>query len=763
MIPWIVFWTVLGVGCSDSAPKEADKFYSEGMEFFRAGQWKEAAEHFQRCLRLAPDSTVAQVRLGEIYLAMDQREAAVQMLETITGEGLERPETQILHARLLSSERRIADARTLAEEVLERHPRSIDAKLLLAQLGLRADFAMDLEQTRELCRKILHAVPQESRAALMLLKAELRLGRFKQALELGQQLTQQYPESYTLTLLAGTAALWKGDETAAMPFLQRAVDLSLDQYAERLKALWLIKLVYWEGYPTSLPDRYRLVARESVPVSTSVRFADIAPSAGVDKIDRGRGSAWLDYDLDGDPDLFSVGIRTLHALYRNDGDGRFHAVTETTGLADARGGWGAARADFDNDGDADIFVTRDAWEGKAPNSLYRNDLGKFADVALRAGMVDSACSFTATWGDYDMDGYLDLYVANGVLGDGGKNNLYRNSQNGVFADVAASAGVADPGKTIGCAFGDYDGDGYPDLYAVNIGQPNRLYHNDGDGTFTDQAAKADVLFPLEGGYVTFFFDYDNDGALDLFVATMSSLEGVLNSMVEGQNNQLNRPFLYRNNGDGTFTDVTVEAGLGRSFSTMGIGVSDIDNNGFADIYLANGGPEMYRLEPNTLLLNRGDGTFADITSEAGVGNLGKGHGATFADFDGDGDMDLYAGLGGHYDGDVWPNSLYRNDGEIGHFLAVITRGTESNRDGIGARVSLHSGDHQVHAEVSSGYGFGSSNAPALHLGLGDKEMVDRLEIRWPSGHRQSWEHIPANSVIRLTEGSTDYEIARSKP
>ena len=206
-----------------------------------------------------------------------------------------------------------------------------------------------------------------------------------------------------------------------------------------------------------------------------------------------------------------------------------------------------------------------------------------------------------------------------------------------------------------------------------------------------------------------------------------------------------------------------EAGLGRSFSTMGIGVSDIDNDGFADIYLANGGPEMYRLEPNTLLLNRGDGTFADITAEAGVGNLGKGHGATFADFDGDGDMDLYAGLGGHYDGDVWPNSLYRNDGENGHFLAVITRGTESNRDGIGARVSLHSGDHQVHAEVSSGYGFGSSNAPALHLGLGDKEMVDRLEIRWPSGHRQSWEHIPANSVIRLTEGSTDYEIARSKP
>ena len=762
MIPWIVFWAVLGIGC-DSAPQEADRLYSQGMELFRAGRWKEAAEHFQRCLHLAPDSTTAQIRLGEIYLSMDQRQAAVQVLEAISAADRTRPETQILQARLLSSEKRIVEARTLAQEVLERHPDSIDARLLLAQLALRADFAMDLQRTRDLCQEVLRAVPEESRAALMLLKAELRLGRFEQALELGQQLAQQYPDSYTVPLLAGTAALWKEDESAATLLLQRAVDLSLDDYANRLKALWLIKLVYWQGYPADLPDRYRLMAREPVPAPTSVRFADIAASVGVNKIDRGRGSAWLDYDLDGDPDLFSVGIRTLHALYRNDGGGRFYNETAAVGLADARGGWGAARADFDNDGDADLFVTRDAWEGQATNSLYRNDQGQFVDVALRAGMVDSACSFTATWGDYDLDGYLDLYVANGVLGDGGNNNLYRNNRNGGFADVAARAGVADPSKTIGCAFGDYDSDGYPDLYAVNIGQPNRLYHNGGDGAFVDRAVTAGVLFPLEGGYVTFFFDYDNDGALDLFVATMSGLEGVLNSMVAGPNSQLNRPFLYHNNGDGTFTDVTVEAGLGRSFSTMGIGVSDINNDGFDDIYLANGGPEMYRLEPNTLLLNQGDGTFTDITAGAGVGNLGKGHGATFADFDGDGDMDLYAGLGGHYDGDVWANSLYRNDGENGHFLEVLTTGTESNRDGIGARVALFSGDHQVYAEVASGYGFGSSNAPGLHLGLHDRDTVDRIEIRWPSGQQQSWEHIPANSVIRLTEGSADYEIARRKP
>ena len=763
MILWIVVWVVLGAGCG-SAPEETDKLYSQGMEYYRAGLRKEAAESFQRCLQLAPDSSVVRVRLGEIYLAMDQKEAAVRMLEEIPEEARSRPEALVLKARLLGSEGRIAEALALGEDVLERHPGSVDARLHLARLFLRADFAMNLERARDLCEEVLRQVPDERRAALMMLKAELRMGDFERALALGQQLAQQYPQSRIVHLLAGTAAMWNQDP-ASVPLLQRAVDLSLDQYAERLKPLWLLKLVYDRqgGYPADFPDRYRFHTSGGTPVSVQVRFTDIAARVGVDKIDRGRGSSWLDYDRDGDLDLFSVGIQMPHALYRNDGDERFHNAAAEVGLADRRGGWGASRADFDNDGDADLYVTRDAWEGRASNSLYRNDSGKFIDIADRAGVAGPACSFTATWGDYDLDGYLDLYVANGVVGDGGENNLYHNQKNGTFEDLAERAGVADPGKGIGSAFGDYDADGFPDLYAVNIGQPNRLYHNGGDGNFVDLAEEAGVLFPLEGGYVTFFFDYDNDGVLDLFVATMSGLEGALNSMAAGLDNPLNRPFLYRNNGNGTFTDVTVEAGLGRSFSTMGIGMGDVNNDGFADIYLANGGPEMYFLESNTLLLNQGDGTFVDITEQAGVGNLGKGHGVTFADFDGDGDLDLYAGLGGHYDGDIWPNSLYRNDGENGHYLEVELRGTRSNRDGIGARVALFSGSHEVHAEMASGYGFGSSNAPALHLGLGDREVVDQLEIRWPGGLRQSWENLPVNRVIRITEGEADYEIARRKP
>ena len=157
------------------------------------------------------------------------------------------------------------------------------------------------------------------------------------------------------------------------------------------------------------------------------------------------------------------------------------------GLADPRGGWAATAADFDNDGDDDLFTSRDAWEGNAPNSLYRNDLGNFNDIGIEAGMADSADSFTAAWIDFDNDGYLDLYVANGVSGTGGENALLHNRQNGTFLDVAPRAGVADPSKTIGTAAGDYDGDGHMDLYAVNIGQLNRLYRNLGNGSFADAA------------------------------------------------------------------------------------------------------------------------------------------------------------------------------------------------------------------------------------------------------------------------------------
>ena len=746
-------------GCDAPRQAESDLVQARGMEELHAGRWQEAAIHFQRVLQLAPDSASAHIRLGEISIRQGRRREAQDILDALPPTARQRPEARILEAEILAFAGLAVEAESLAEQVLDQHSESLEAHMLLARLYLKAAATMDLKRASAICDLIVQRFPRHREARMLLLNASLRLGRFAAALDGSRALLDLYPEDDQTYLLAGTAALWAHDP-AAIPLLRQAVDLTLDRHTDRLKSLWLLKLAYdaQGAYPADLPARYRFHSSRPPPHAVDFAFVDVAALAGVDKLDRGRGSAWLDFDLDGDLDLFSVGVQTRHALYRNDGGGRFWDATADRGLADMRGGWCPSAADFDNDGDPDLFVSRDAWEGMAPNSLYRNDRGYFVDIAPEAGMADSTDSFTATWLDFDLDGKVDLYVANGVTGSGGRNSLFHNRKNSTFEDVAASAGVADSAKTIGTAAGDYDGDGWTDLYLVNIGALNRLFRNNGDGTFSDDAEEAGVLFPVEGGYVTFFFDSDNDGDLDLFAATMSAFPDVLNSMVEGRAIEPNRPFLYNNNGDGTFTDVSVPAGLGRSFGSMGIGVGDVNNDGYPDIYLANGGPQMYRLEPNVLFLNLGDGTFADVTEATGVGNMGKGHGATFADFDGDGDLDLYAGLGGHYDGDVWPNALYRNDGDHGHYLQVELVGRSVNSDAIGADVAVFSGSVLVHGQVASGFGFGSSNPLALHLGLGSVTRIDSLRVNWPGGQLQTWEGIPVDCTIRITQGLDSHEI-----
>ena len=751
----------LCLGCQAPPEAESDRVYAEALSLLHQGRFSESEALFRRVVSLAPDSAIAQIRLGEALLRQGRRQSAGRLLDELPTPARQRPAARLLEARLLAFGGFAREAELAVNEILDQYPNSLDGRLLLAELYLQAAATMNLERATALCSEALSAQPQRRDAHYLLLQATLRLGRFPAALERSRSLLDAYPDDGHAYLLAGTAAFWAGDDRAR-PWLEKAVDRleSLD----RLEALWLLKLTHERQGEDALAllPRYRFPQRVSVPTATDLRFVDVAARVGVAKKDRGRGSAWLDFDGDGDSDLFSVGIQVEHALYRNDG-GQFRDVAQATGLADARGGWAATSADFDNDGDSDLFVSRDAWEGRAPNSLYRNDSGVFIDSGRAAGMADSSDSFTAAWLDFDGDGYLDLYVANGVTGTGVPNALLHNQQNGAFLNVATAAAVADSGKTIGTAAGDFDGDGRTDLYAVNIGQLNRLYRNLGDGTFADVAERAGVLFPVEGGYVAFFFDLDNDGHLDLFASTMSAFPDVLNSMVTGEAIEPNRPFLYRNLGDGTFADIAVAAGLKRSFGSMGAGLGDLDNDGFVDIYLANGGPQMARLEPNALYRNMGDGTFADITATAGTGSLGKGHGATFADFDQDGDLDLYAGLGGHYDADTWDNALYRNDGPAQHYLSIELVGTPANRSAIGARVAAFAAGRIIRAQRQSGFGFGSSNEPLLHLGLGSATRVDSLHVLWPGQPPQRFFDLPVDCRIRIAQREAHYQMLRRPP
>ena len=289
---------------------------------------------------------------------------------------------------------------------------------------------------------------------------------------------------------------------------------------------------------------------------------------------------------------------------------------------------------------------------------------------------------------------------------------------------------------------------------INIDGPNALYRNNGDGTFADVTKQVGIEAPHDG-FVGFFFDYDNDGWLDLFVTGWTDdMEEVLQSALSGTPSQeRNRLALYHNNGDGTFTDVTTQAGLARTYGAMAAQYGDVDNDGYLDIYLGTGAPPMDTYEPNKLLWNTGMGTFLDVTESAGVGNLGKGHGATFSDYDNDGDLDLFAPIGGALAGDRQPNSFYRNNGTPHHWVKLRLIATTSNPDAIGARVQVTTELGNYYRAVATGTGLGSMNDPMIMVGLGAATRVEQVTIDWPSGVRQEFSDLAADQVIEITEGN----------
>jgi len=374
----------------------------------------------------------------------------------------------------------------------------------------------------------------------------------------------------------------------------------------------------------------------------------------------------------------------------------FSDVTDIAGVGCTGSSRGVAWGDYDNDGDLDLYVAN----YNEANVLYRNNGdGTFTDVTSEAGVGCISHSYGVAWGDYDNDGDLDLYVANY-----GANVLYRNNGDGTFTDVTSEAGVSCTGSSLGVAWGDYDNDGDLDLYVANHYEANVLYKNNGDGTFTDVTGAAGVGC-TGSSYGVAWGDYDNDGDLDLYVTNYEA------------------NVLYRNNGDGTFTDVTSEAGVSCTGSSRGVAWGDYDNDGDLDLYVAN-----YN-EANVLYRNNGDGTFTDVTSEAGVGCTGHSLGVAWGDYDNDGDLDLYvtndganvlyrnngdgtftmvgAGVGctgssygvawGDYDNDghldlyvanSGANVLYRNNGNLNHWLQIRLHGTISNRSAIGTKVKV---------------------------------------------------------------------------
>jgi hypothetical protein len=475
---------------------------------------------------------------------------------------------------------------------------------------------------------------------------------------------------------------------------------------------------------------------------------------GLDAPGRAGGVVVDDFDNDG---LFDVVVSSVDACaplryYRNRGDGTFEDRTSAAGLSGQIGGINIVQTDYDNDGWLDLFVMRGGWEFPMRNSLLRNNGdGTFTDVTAKAGLSHAVHrTHSAVWADYDNDGWLDVFVGH----EESPSALFRNRGDGTFEDVAHAAGVDAKAFTKGAAWGDYDGDGRPDLYVSNFGSENFLYHNQGDGTFRERARELGVLRPIMS-FPTWFWDYDNDGRLDLFVASFMPSVTEIARFYLGRPAQAESMKLYRNTGSG-FEDVTRAVGLDRVVPTMGANFGDLDNDGFLDFYLGTGAPSYAALVPNVMFRNREGRSFADVTTATGTGHLQKGHGVAFADLDGDGNQDVFANIGGFVPGDAYHKAVFRNPGHASHWIRVHLAGVRSNRAAIGARIRVRvigeDGRESLrYREVSSGGSFGASPL-AQHIGLGKAARIASLEIEWPaSGTRQVFTDVPLDRVIEIRE------------
>ena len=500
----------------------------------------------------------------------------------------------------------------------------------------------------------------------------------------------------------------------------------------------------------------------------------------------GSGAAFIDYDRDGYQDLFVVNSNVLpgdtsstrptYKLYRNRGNGTFIDVTEKAGIGGSGYGMGVAVGDYDNDGWDDIFVTN--W---GSNILFHNNgNGTFTDVTLKAGFGGRHWSTSAAFADYDNDGYLDLFVCNYVdfkleenkwCGDrkpgyrsyctpevyeGTSSALYHNNRDGTFTDVTRRAGVYNAkGKALGVVWGDYNNDGYIDLLVANDTEPNLLYRNNGDGTFTEVGLQAGVAYGENGkalsGMGVDFGDYDNDGHLDAFI---TNLDFQYNSF-------------FRNNGalpngkhSGTFESVGMQtrtSPVSLLFSGFGVGFYDFDNDGWPDIFVANGhvidNIRLYRqdvtyAERKFLFLNKGDGTFAETAAQCGRALMAPevSRGAAFGDYDNDGDIDVFVvNNGGRA-------TLLRNDGgNRKNWITIKAVGTRSNRDAIGARLTLVADGMTQMKDVKNSGSYCSASDLRVHFGLGSATQVSSLEIKWPRGAIQKLSNLRANQFLTVKE------------
>ena len=546
--------------------------------------------------------------------------------------------------------------------------------------------------------------------------------------------------------------------------LTQAITYFSDYLAQRpddLEVRWLLNIasMYAGRYPDRVPESL-LIPPDAFESREMVgRFMDVAPAAGLNSIGAAGGVIVDDFDNDGRFDVVTSSMASCDRMqfFHRPADGRFVEDATARGLGEQLGGLNLLHADYDNDGYLDILVLRGGWEFPQRKSLLRNNGdGTFTDVSAKSGLASPATSTqTAVWADFDRDGFLDLFVGN----ENAPSQLFHNNGDGTFQDVAPRSQVLFMAFTKGVAAADYDNDGWPDIAVSNLGGPNLLFHNNGDGTFSEVGATAGT--PGSGrSFATWFFDYDNDGWNDLFTASyFTSVDETARTYL-GLPHRAEPLKLYRNRRNGTFEDVTQAVGLDKVFMPMGANFGDIDNDGFLDIYLGTGNPSYASLVPSVLLRNRQGRSFVDVTAASGTGELHRGHGVAFADLDRDGDQEIVFEVGGATPGDRHPLRLFENPGTSASWLSLKLVGVKTNRAAIGARITVTvprpGGSVAIHRTVGSGGSFGASPFEQ-HIGLGPNAAPVAVDIWWPtSGLRQHFDGVLPGQALLVTEGAASY-------
>ena len=566
---------------------------------------------------------------------------------------------------------------------------------------------------------------------------------------------------------------------------KKPVEEAIDRYVKIIEkkpkdylSIWLLNVACQANgsVPANVPKELIIPQSRYINEWNCPKFNEIAMDLGIENTGWAGGVCADDFDNDGYIDIISSSAILLDNVkyFHNNGDGTFSDWTDKSKLRGECEGLDITQVDYNNDGWMDFMIPRGGWKyeaGHLPPSLLRNNGdGTFTDVTIEAGLMNYNPSQVTEWADVDKDGDLDLFLGHEM---GYQSNLYLNNGDGTFKDVSKEAGLAFKGYVKGANWGDYNNDGYPDLYVSNFQKYCVLYKNEGvdkNGMVHFKDVTKEAGCPgTPSNFPCWWFDYNNDGWQDIYVSAYQP-GYTINSCREFMGLPMDStlfPCLYRNNGDGTFTNVAKQSHIDYETFTMGCNYGDLDNDGWLDFYLGIGAPDYKAIFPKRMFHNHEGQYFEDCSISGGFSQLQKGHAIAFCDFDFDGDQDVYADYGAFYHGDVYENALYENPGFNNNWVNIKFEGVKSNRCAVGTRVKLTFNDagkvRSTYFTISKGASFGG-NPIRLQAGVGKATVIDEIDVTWPAtGKTDVYKNVAINKIYRAKEGDTQLTEWDLKP